>query len=184
MPKNTNILMIRHGEKPDDGKGLAVAGQARAQAYVVYFQNYVLDAEPIKLDYIFATRNSNASHRPVLTVTPLAEALDLKIHHHYEDKDYEKLAEEILGDSKYDGQNILVCWHHGKLLELADALGVGKVTLPPESHWPAKPWPGKVFGWVLQLCYDADGDLVPAQTVCLNQKLMYDDYGQGPPLDD
>ena len=72
MPKNTNILMIRHGEKPKSGTGLAVAGQERAQAYSIYFQNYLLNSSPVKLNHLFAAANSNASHRPVLTITPLS----------------------------------------------------------------------------------------------------------------
>jgi hypothetical protein len=51
MTKNTNILLIRHAEKPDSGIGLAVAGQERAQAYVVYFQNYLINSNLVTLNY-------------------------------------------------------------------------------------------------------------------------------------
>ena len=175
MPKNTNILMIRHGEKPKSGTGLAVAGQERAQAYSIYFQNYLLNSSPVKLNYLFAAANSNASHRPVLTITPLSTATGLKINQKHKDKDYQKVATDILTNSKYDGSSILICWHHGEILKLAAALGAKG--LPPSSHWPGTKWPGQVFGWVLQLCYDGKGKIVPAQTVCINQKLMYDDHG-------
>ena len=74
MPKNTNILMIRHAEKPDSGSDLAVAGQERAQAYVVYFRNYSINSSLVKLDYLFAAANSSASQRPQLTIQPLAAA--------------------------------------------------------------------------------------------------------------
>jgi len=50
MPKNTNILMVRHAEKPDSGRDLSVTGQERAQAYAVYFQNYVLNGTLLKLN--------------------------------------------------------------------------------------------------------------------------------------
>lgn len=180
MPKNTNILMIRHGEKPKSGTGLAVAGQERAQAYSIYFQNYLLNSSPVKLNYLFAAANSNASHRPVLTITPLSTATGLKINQKHKDKDYQKVATDILTNSKYDGSSILICWHHGEILKLAAALGAKG--LPPSSNWPGPKWPGQVFGWVLQLCYDGNGNIVPSQTVCINQKLMYDDHGQNPPL--
>jgi hypothetical protein len=88
---------------------------------------------------------------------------------------------EILQNSKYDHSNIVICWRHGEILELAAALGVDANRLPPESHWPSPPWPGEVFGWLLQVCYDADGSLIPSQTFCINQQLMYDDYGKNPP---
>ena len=79
MPKNTNILMVRHAEKPDSGNDLSVAGQERAHAYAVYFQNYVLNGTLLGLDYIFATADSSQSQRPRLTMEPLAEAMGMKI---------------------------------------------------------------------------------------------------------
>jgi hypothetical protein len=39
MPASATIFLVRHGEKPDSGTGLSPAGQARADAYVKYFQN-------------------------------------------------------------------------------------------------------------------------------------------------
>jgi hypothetical protein len=64
MPKNASILMIRHAERPDTGTGLSVAGQERAQAYVIYFQNYLLNSNPVKLDYLMAAADSSESYRP------------------------------------------------------------------------------------------------------------------------
>lgn len=179
MPKNTNILMIRHAEKPDSGSDLAVAGQERAQAYVVYFRNYSINSSVVKLDYLFAAANSSASQRPQLTIQPLAAAIGLAINDEHKDKDYQKVADDILQNAKYDQKNILICWHHGEILDLAAALGA--TGLPAASNWPTSPWPSKVYGWLLQLCYDDKGAIIPAQTVCINQELMFDDYGQNPP---
>jgi phosphohistidine phosphatase SixA len=181
MPKNTNIFMVRHAEKPDSGSDLSVAGQERAHAYAVYFQNYVLNGTRLKLNYIVATADSSQSERPRLTMEPLAEAMGMEINDRYQENDYERLADHILQNSKYDHSNILICWHHGEILELAAALGVDASKLPAESHWPSPPWPGEVFGWLLQVCYDTDGNLIPSQTLCINQQLMYDDYGKNPP---
>lgn len=180
MPRNASILLVRHAEKPDSGTGLAPMGQARAQAYVAYFQNYAIDGAAFRPRYIFATADSDDSHRPRLTMEPLAQALGISIDDKHADKDYAKVADDLLNHPKYDGSDVLVCWHHGKILDLAAALGASAGTLPPSSSWPAK-WPGDVFGWVLQLRYDAGGALVPAQTVCVSEQLMYDDCGQQPP---
>jgi phosphohistidine phosphatase SixA len=170
VPTNTNVLMIRHGEKPDDDKDkkLAVSGQERAQAYVVYFQNYPSASRPLKLGHVFAAADSSKSHRPRLTVTPLAEALDLVIDLRYEDKDVKGAADAILA---LDRANVLVCWHHGEILELAHKLGAPKHALPPK-------WPGDVFGWLLELSFDGKGKL---SVSVVNQKLMYDDHGKDPP---
>lgn len=181
MPKNTTILLIRHAEKPGgDDTGLAVAGQERAQAYVVYFQNYPPNAPPIKLDYLFASEDSDNSHRPKLTLKPLAQALDLKINHDYKDKDYAALVAEINGDSKYDNSQILICWHHHTILDLAAEFLKGQPSLPEGSNWPSS-WPGGVFGWLLQLSFDGIGGVVPNQSSCINQRLMFDDNGPNPP---
>jgi hypothetical protein len=180
MLKNSTILMIRHAEKPDEGRKLSVAGQQRAQAYVVYFQSYMLNGRPLNLDYLFATKNSKSSERPVLTITPLSEAIRLPIDSKHDDDDFQKLADDLMGHHKYDDSNILVCWHHGKILDFAATLGASLSTLPPTSNWPSK-WHGDVFGWVLRLVFDNDGKIVQSQTVCESQMMMFDDNGQPPP---
>jgi len=182
MPKNVTILMVRHAEKPESGTGLAVPGQERAQAYVIYFQNYLLNGSLLKINSIFATADSPRSMRPRLTVQPFTEAMGLPIHDQVQEQDFQKVADEILQNSQYNNSSILICWHHGQILDLAAALGVDARQLPPDSHWPSQPWPEDVFGWLLHLCYDATGALIPAQTLCINQQLMFDDYGKNPPL--
>lgn len=180
MPKNSNILMIRHAEKPDSGPDLAVAGQERAQAYTIFFQNYSLTGATLKFAFLFAAADSSESHRPVQTITPLSKAINVPINAKHADKDYQKVADDILGNAKYDQSNLLICWHHGEILDLATALGA--TNLPKISNWPTK-WPSEVYGWVLQLCYDGSGNIIPSQTICLSQQLMFDDYGQNPPGD-
>jgi hypothetical protein len=179
MPSNTNILMIRHAEKPDSGPDLAVAGQERAQAYTVFFQNYSLNGATLKFDFLFASTASPESNRPVETITPLSNAINLTINHDYADNDFKELAHDIRHDPQYDQKNILICWHHGEILKLAQHLLHG-ANLPATSNWPTE-WPGDVYGWVLQLCYDSSGKINPSQTICLNQRLMFDDHGQDPP---
>jgi hypothetical protein len=39
MPANLVIYLVRHAEKPDESSDLSPAGQARATAYLNYFQN-------------------------------------------------------------------------------------------------------------------------------------------------
>lgn len=170
MPKNTNILLIRHAEKPTDQDdfGLNVAGQARAMAYTVYFQNYKIDTKVIKLDYLFATAQSLRSNRPYLTLQPLAQLLNLPIDNHFEnvDEDVVALTNLIKTDPKFNNSNILICWHHQKLLEMAASLGAFPDDLPTNWHEEA-------YGWLIQLSFDANGRLTRATTI--EQKLMYND---------
>lgn len=175
---NSNVLLIRHAEKPDSGSGLSPAGQSRAEAYVDYFKTYTLagtDAGvPLPLEHIFAAAESAESDRPSLTVTPLASSLGLTIDTRFKDKHFQALAEHLIGHEKFADSGILICWHHQHLLLLASALGVDAGTLPATSAWPDH-WPDNVFGWLLQISYDADGKVIPGQTLCLNQHLTDDD---------
>ncbi len=181
VPHNTNLLLIRHAEVPDgEGPHLAVSGQTRAQAYTVYFQELVIGKRKLRYDHLFAAADSVKSHRPRLTITPLAQACNQPIKADISDDRYQRLADKILNDPTYDDADILICWHHGKILELAHALGVRPHSLPKHAHWPHR-WPNHIFGWNLQLRYDAGGLIIPDQTTCFNQRLMHGDHGTDPP---
>jgi hypothetical protein len=124
------ILLIRHAEKPADGMDLAPAGFARARMLPQLFG----PAAPHNLprpDFLFATRVSKNSNRPIETITPLSQALGEPISHGIADKDYATLATELLS-GKYAGKVVLVAWHHGSLPGFARALGAK----PPYDPWP------------------------------------------------
>lgn len=181
MPKNTTILLIRHGEKPkkNTDPGLAVAGLERAQAYSIYFQNYPNSKTPLKFKYLFASTDSAKSDRPRLTIAPFSQAVNLPINTNFSNAQYQELANSILlplTPGQYDNCNILICWHHGEVLKLASSLGVDA---SKAGTWPTK-WPGDVFGWLLQITFDANGSINYKQTFCINEKLMHDDHGQDP----
>ena len=173
MPKNAHIIMIRHAEKPDDGKDpkLSARGEMRARAYVVYFQNLHVTGEAVKLNHLIAAANSPQSRRAHQTLEPLAKEIGLTIHDKHRETDYEALAKVLLEHPKYNDSQILICWHHGEILQLAHALGAPADALPPR-------WPEDIYGWLLQLHFDADGTLTVEPV--RNQQLMYDDHGKDP----
>jgi hypothetical protein len=177
MPANLTIYLVRHAEKPPSGSGLSAAGEARANAYVKYFQN-VTDpsGKTMKWDYLFASAESTHSDRPFLTIQPLAQAIGKTIDPDYKDKHFSKLVKFIQENRKkqFDDSNILICWHHGEILDLAQSLGAECNNLPQSSNWPLS-WPGKVFGWLLKIYYRSDGTLQHKQTQAINEKLMPDD---------
>lgn len=164
--KDAVILIIRHAEKPTSGVELSPEGQKRAEAYVGYFQRFTIDGKPVKLDYLFATADSNKSHRPRLTITPLSKALGIEIDSRFPDNDFLKLAREI--QNHPHGKNILICWHHGEIPNLLSALGVD-----PEKLIPNAKWPEDVFGWLIQLRYDKNGHLFEATRI--DENLLPDD---------
>ena len=164
--RNTVVLLIRHAEKPDEGYTLSADGEARARAYVNYFKNLTVDGQPLKLDYIFAAADSKGSHRPRLTIEPTSQALGLPIDSRFKDKNFQELADEI--QSKPHGRAVLIAWHHGEIPSLLRALGAN-----PDQVVPNGKWPESVFGWMIELRYDADGRLI--ETKRINEKLMPDD---------
>jgi broad specificity phosphatase PhoE len=156
--KNAVILIIRHAEKADDGHGLSSLGDARAKAYASYFKNFTVDEQAVKLDDIFASRDSRVSHRPVLTIEPTAEELGLKINDQFKNKQFNELVNEI--KSQPHGENILVVWHHGNIPALLRSLGADPKTLLPNGRWP-----GHVYDWLIELRYDEKGHLLESKRI-------------------
>ena len=177
MPPNLTIFLVRHAEKPDKGSELAPEGFARAQKYVQYFQNQVkYNGQPIRWNYLFASAESDKSDRPFLTIQPLSEAIDVKIDSDFKNKHFKDLIKELKKNkgNKFDNTNVLICWHHGEILDLASALGANQGDLPQSAHWPDK-WPKKAYGWLLKIYYNSDGTLDRQHTEAVNEHLMPDD---------
>jgi broad specificity phosphatase PhoE len=114
------ILLMRHAEKPDDDTdpGLSPAGKQRASRLATYIpQSFG------SIGFLFASAPSKHSIRPIATMTPLSEAIDVPIGENIADQDYPVLAREVLTDPKYAAATVLICWHHGHLPDFAEALG-------------------------------------------------------------
>ena len=186
MLKSSTVLLVRHAEKPSSGPGLSPDGQQRAQAYVNYFKSFKASevgspkTKPADIKWVFAAADDpGTSYRPRLTVSPFAESALLPFSACVPDKDYTALVKELYENKAYDGTGVLICWHHQQIINLANALlnksdTVDQPALPPGSCWPSK-WPGTVFGWLLQICFDSSGKPKPTWVRCLNEKLMPDD---------
>lgn len=151
---DATVVIVRHGEKPDKGAGLSPAGEARAKAYVGYFEHLSLDGTPFRPDTLVASADSKNSARERLTLEPLAQALGLPIDQRFADKDVKQLAHALAGEDH--GKSVLIAWHHGELAKLIDALGADPDKLLPDGRWP-----DDVFNWVVVLRYDHQGKLIP-----------------------
>jgi hypothetical protein len=126
------ILLIRHAEKLTDGRiDLSPAGFERARLLPTVFSPAAARRDLPTPQVLFATHISEHSNRPVQTVTPLAAALHLPIDDSFKNDDYPALAAALLS-GKYAGKVVLVVWHHGKIPQLASALGA----TPPYTPWP------------------------------------------------
>ena len=149
------ILIIRHAEKPDDDADihLSPAGKARADALPNLFKKSAARPDPFPApDFIFASKASKHSNRPVETVTPLAKALKLGVNSAYANDDYARAAEEVYRNPRYEGKTVLFCWHHGNIPELTTTLGATGV--------PGR-WKDAVFDRVWEVTFGEKGQNTP-----------------------
>ena len=139
-------MIIRHAEKPDDpgekDPNLSKRGFERAEALAKVIPEHF--PHP---DFLIATKRSKGSNRPAETITPLSKALHEEIEANEKDDDFAKVAHDVLTNPKYAGKVVLIAWHHGKIPELAKALGA--------KDAPDK-WKGEVFDRVWEIT-SADG---------------------------
>jgi hypothetical protein len=129
------ILIIRHGEKPDTGADLSPIGEKRAAALVRFFTTDPSVTEfgtPVAI-YAAEPQSEGSSMRPIETVTPLAEALGIKINTVYTKSHPKKLVADILNSPGYDGKTVLICWVHDAIPAIVKALGVK----PVPDEWPS-----------------------------------------------
>jgi phosphohistidine phosphatase SixA len=139
------VMIIRHAEKPDEpatgakDPNLNARGYQRADALATVIPDHFP-----RPDFLIATKETKGSRRPIETITPLSKALHEAIDATIADDDYATLAHQVLTDPKYAGKVVLIAWHHGKIPELAEALGVKGV--------PAK-WKDSVFDRLWEITY-------------------------------
>jgi hypothetical protein len=160
--KPAKVMIMRHGEKPEKGDDLTQKGQERAWALVPFFTCDSLYGKP---DAIFAQEptDEHRSRRPVQTVTPLANALkvDIKKFGH---SDFAKMVRQIMTDSQYDGQMVLICWEHHAIPDVAAEFGIKNAPV----------WPDNIFDrlWIITF-----PDSKP-QLKIAPEKLLYGDASQ------
>jgi hypothetical protein len=169
--KNATVLIIRHAEKPEIGKHLSSAGVKRAQAYVGFFKSFTLNSHLVKVDHLFAAKESQHSDRCRETLLPLSNSLDLKIHSNFDLSESQELADKVR--RTYSGETVLICWHHGAIRDLLKAFGVRPKVLLPGGEWP-----DDVFGWLVVLRYDQKGEVSANVS---NEGITPDDAKHPPP---
>jgi hypothetical protein len=130
------IVIVRHAEKPKtEEPHLALRGKMRAKGLSKLLPKL------IKPDFVFASTSTKHSDRPLETITPTAERLGLKVCTDFADKDAKKLA-RFLSKKKFSGKTILICWHHGQMPKLIEALGYPS---------PYAKWPENVFDRIIDI---------------------------------
>jgi hypothetical protein len=129
----TRIMLIRHAEKPDDKDGgvdqkgkpdkhdLIVRGWQRAGALIQFFANPRDPNSSIKRPAtLFATEpnSGSESNRPLHTVTPLANLLNLNI-----DSTIAEGSEDALVKAAIAANGVvLIAWHHERIPAIANLI--------------------------------------------------------------
>ncbi len=136
-PDNSlKIVIIRHGEKPDDGDNLSCQGINRSlQLPKVLNAKFGTPAHT----YVpsLGLGKSTSHSRMFQTVTPTAVKYNLKINSEFGEKDYANTAQDVLKKKN----TVLMVWEHSAIQDLAKALGVDN---PPD-------WKGSDFDsiWII-----------------------------------
>ncbi|WP_017902644.1 hypothetical protein [Pseudomonas asplenii] len=168
--RDTTVLIVRHAEKPDQGRGLSPRGEQRAQAYASYFDPLELKGQDLIPQRLIATRDSKESDRPRLTLTPLAQRLQLPIEQPYADDQVDKLVKSLGKDNP--APVLLIAWHHGHIDNLIEAFGGDTKKLLGHKHWP-----DDVYDWLLVLRFDDQGKLVESRSEKIQEHLLPGDGG-------
>ena len=139
---SNTILVKRHAEKSSDplDPHLTEAGRARVQRLVDYIPKR-FGSQP---KFLFAAAASKHSQRPIETLEPLGAQYHLKIDSTYADQDYGALAHHLRHLDDLNDVLTVVCWHHGNIPNLANALRAAAGDYPD-------PWKRDVFNLILKL---------------------------------
>lgn len=177
------VLIIRHAEKNQENFELTNQGVQRAGALASYLSapNNPTQAGSAGLTNgplfafgppfaLFAARPLDESDwatvRCIQTIVPTALQLKLPIHSPYAPGEEEELASFILNEPRYEGKNILICWHHELIFPLITAFGY----LAPSTGYP-----GSEFDLVWQLTFPAP-PIIPGQSIApIEQALLFMD---------
>lgn len=145
------VLIVRHAEKPLLGRELTPTGQARAKAYIHYFEPFHDGGLKLRINALYSGADSDNSIRPRLTLEPLSHASGLPLDSTVSTKDPEALV--TLLRTQPHGNHPLVAWRHGSIPALLTAFGASPNLIPGGK------WPDGVYDWVIVLDFDRSGHL-------------------------
>ncbi|NVZ19204.1 flagellar basal body-associated protein FliL [Pseudomonas costantinii] len=171
---NVTVLIVRHAEKPDQGPLLNARGEQRAAAYASYFDPLQLNGISIVPQRLIATRDSKDSARPRLTLTPLAQRLQLPIEQPYADDEVDKLVKSLRKSNQV--KTVLIAWHHGHIDKLIAAFGGDGPALTG-----MKKWPESVYDWLIVLRFDDQGQLIESRSQKVQEHLLPGDIASNTP---
>lgn len=113
------VVIVRHGEKPDNGDNLSCQGLNRAMALSkVLFAKFGI-AKQIYIPRVNAG-DKTKSARMFQTITPYAVKYNLDVNSSYNTEDYKQIAKDVLQQRG----TVMLVWEHNAIPHIAKALGV------------------------------------------------------------
>jgi len=105
--KNSQLMIIRHAEKPEKGDWLSRDGKCRAKKLSSCF-----DGDNLKIPdmlFTYMPTSDRSSMRGLTTLLPMSKELNIPMYP-YRTVDYIKMLEDI--ETRICGQTSLLAWHH------------------------------------------------------------------------
>ena len=139
----SRIIILRHAEKTgiDTDPGLSQAGELRAAALSIAVPQYFG-----RIDHVIAAQSTEHSVRPLRTVEPLALELGIRVQQRWKTAQYRDLATALFSEPEFEQRQVLVCWRHKTLQQVAFALGAAEAEAWPETEYNQT--------WVVELSGD------------------------------
>lgn len=120
------VLLLRHGEKPENGSELNERGWERAKALPNLFHKrgeIEKLGTPVAL-YGMAPKKTKGSVRAIQTLKYVAEDFHLSVIDRFTDEDVDAMVNEVLDKKEYDGKFVVICWNHDSMKDIAKWFGV------------------------------------------------------------
>lgn len=156
------ILLMRHGEKPDVGNELSAEGWKRAQLLPTLFVNraeFKTYGLPASL-YAMAPKKADGSVRAIQTLKYVSDQFNIPIETQFTRDQVSELVNNIKNDKNLDGKMIVICWEHKVLIDIAAGLGFPQLNS----------WPSEQFDRVWMLNFTENGK--PLNYLDLAEKLL------------
>jgi hypothetical protein len=112
-----SIILIRHGEKPEDSKNIHLSEDGVIRAKELH--NYFKHVNRIPNMIIAMKQHKDHSVRPYETIMHLARKIGIDIINYYE---RDQIDELILLLSNHKDKDILVSWEHHRLVDIIEKL--------------------------------------------------------------
>lgn len=135
----TEVVIIRHGEKPKHGDNLNCAGLNRALKLASVLPKFG-KFQQIYAPRLYATNDTTESARMFQTALPYTAKYNASINTMYDKSDESGVAAAVLKESG----DILIVWEHNRIPAVARALGIVST---PQS------WNGNDFDSVWIITY-------------------------------